>query len=101
MTAALPKKNAQRARVVVFTQGADETILVKDGKVHRFAVEKMPREKIVDTTGAGDAFTGGFLSQYVQGESLEKAVAAGHYVASVVIQRSGPSYPDEPHSFKF
>ncbi|KAH6565090.1 hypothetical protein BASA62_007471 [Batrachochytrium salamandrivorans] len=80
--AALPKANAARPRLVVLTHGAKST-------------------DIVDTNGAGDAFCGGFMSQLVQGRPVEQSVAAGHYVANVVIQRSGPSYPSEPHSFKF
>ena len=62
---------------------------------------KIDSKDIVDTTGAGDAFVGGFLSQYVQGESIPQCVAAGNYLANIVIQRDGPTYPTEPHSFKF
>ena len=46
-------------------------------------------EKLVDTNGAGDAFVGGFLAQLVQGESIAKAVDAGHYAARHIIQVSG------------
>lgn len=41
----------------------------------------------------GDAFVGGFLSRLVLGQSIDKCVAAGNYVASVVIQRNGATYP--------
>jgi adenosine kinase len=100
-TAALPKKNTTLPRIVVFTQGSDETVVATGTKVQTFSILPVATEQIVDTTGAGDAFVGGFLSQLAQGASLEQSIAAAHYVASVVIQRSGPSYPDEPHSFKF
>ncbi len=52
--AELPKENKSRSRVVVFTQGANDTILVYEGKVHRVPVPAIPAEKIVDTNGAGD-----------------------------------------------
>lgn len=39
-------------------------------------VFKVPNEEIVDTNGCGDAYVGGFLSQYVQGKSLEKCLRA-------------------------
>ena len=74
----LPKKNTERPRVVVITQGADPTVLaigkkrfctstsetcacvVSAGKAtEEFAVKKPP--VIVDTNGAGDSFVGGTL----------------------------------------
>lgn len=99
--AALPKSNNARSRLVVFTQGAHPTITVQDGLVKEFPVIPIDVAKIVDTNGAGDAFCGGFMSQYVQGKPLEACIAAGNYVANVVIQRSGPTYPDTPHQFCF
>ncbi|KAI8815959.1 Ribokinase-like protein [Fimicolochytrium jonesii] len=98
--ASSPKVNASRSRLVVFTQGAHDTVVVQDGKVTKIPIIPIAREKIVDTNGAGDAFVGGFWAQYVQGKSLETAVKAGHYVANVVIQRSGPTYPKEAHGFR-
>jgi adenosine kinase len=54
----LPKKNSQRKRVVVITQGSDPTVLAITGQdLKEFAVKK-PLE-IVDTNGAGDSFVGG------------------------------------------
>eukprot|EP00842_Homolaphlyctis_polyrhiza_P005806 jgi/Hompol1/6226/HPOL_001337-RA len=99
--AALPKANASRPRLVVFTHGAQPTVVAYNGSIKTFPIIPIKVEDIVDTNGAGDAFCGGFLSQYVQGHSVEQSVAAGHYVANVVIQRSGPSYPSEPHKFTF
>ena len=52
-------------------------------------------EKMVDTNGAGDAFTGGFLSQVAIKKDLETAVRAGIWMASQIIQRSGCSFPEE------
>ncbi|KAL2915784.1 adenosine kinase [Polyrhizophydium stewartii] len=99
--AALPKANTLRPRLVVFTHGAQPTVIAYNGTTKTFPIIPIDVKDIVDTNGAGDAFVGGFLSQYVQGHSVEQSVAAGHYVAHVVIQRSGPSYPSEPHTFSF
>lgn len=96
----MPKKFS-RPRMVVFTQGVHDTIVAFDGKISQFPIVKIAQDKIVDTNGAGDAFCGGFLSQFVQGLSTPQCVAAGHYVAHTVIQRTGPSYPSEKHSFTF
>ncbi|KAI8901304.1 Ribokinase-like protein [Globomyces pollinis-pini] len=98
--AALPKLSS-RPRLVVFTQGIHDTIVCYEGKISTFPIIAIEQSKIVDTNGAGDAFCGGFLSQFVQGKSHEQSVAGGHYLAHVVIQRTGPSFPETPHTFKF
>jgi len=90
--AALPKASA-RARTVIITQGKDATIVVHNGKVTLYPVPPLKPEEIVDVNGAGDAFTGGFLSQIVQGGSVEKAIKAGHYAASVILGVSGTKLP--------
>ena len=84
----MPKKGSA-GRTVVFTQGSKSTLVAKDGKVTEYKVEALPKEKLVDTNGAGDAFVGGFLSQLVQDKSLEECVKAGHWAASQIIQVSG------------
>ncbi|CAN0431315.1 unnamed protein product, partial [Hapterophycus canaliculatus] len=45
------------------------------------------------STGAGDAFVGGFLAQLVKNESIDKCVDAGHWASRVIIQRSGCTFP--------
>ncbi|XP_055000206.1 adenosine kinase-like [Sorex araneus] len=57
---ALPKVNSKRQRIVVFTQGKDETIMATESEVTTFAVLEKDQKEIVDTNGAGNAFVGGF-----------------------------------------
>ena len=92
--ARFPKANGSRPRVVCFTQGSDSTVVACNETVTVLPVEPLPREKLVDTNGAGDAFVGGFLSQLVQGKDHAACVEAGHYAARVIIQRSGCTYPE-------
>ena len=58
-------------------------------EIKEIEVPKIEADKLVDTNGAGDAFVGGFLSQYVQDKSLEKSVDCGIWVSGLIIQRSG------------
>ncbi|CAA2969026.1 adenosine kinase 2 [Olea europaea subsp. europaea] len=92
----LPKVNETRKRITVITQGGDPVVVAEDGKVKLFPVILLPKEKLVDTNGAGDAFVGGFLSQLVQEKPIEDCVKAGCYAANVIIQRSGCTYPEKP-----
>ena len=64
----LPKKSGSRCRTVVFTQGADPTIVAQNGKVSTYAVPKLNKELLIDTNGAGDAFVGGFLARLADGK---------------------------------
>lgn len=48
-----------------------------------------PVKKIVDTTGAGDAYAAGFLFGYTQGKSLEESARLGTLCATHVIQQIG------------
>ncbi|TJX40291.1 hypothetical protein E8P77_32680 [Soehngenia saccharolytica] len=91
-----PKASGTHKRIAVITQGADPVVVAEDGKVKLFPVIRLPKEKLVDTNGAGDAFVGGFLSQLVLGKPIEDCVEAAKYAANVIIQRSGCTYPDTP-----
>ncbi|XP_069958812.1 uncharacterized protein Adk2 isoform X3 [Cherax quadricarinatus] len=93
--AALEKENTKRERVVVFTQGADNVILAKDGKISEFPAIKLPEEKLIDTNGAGDAFTGGFMAQLIQGKTIEACIKCGIWAATEIIQRSGCSFSQD------
>ena len=91
--AAHPKASGTRPRVVVFTQGAEFTLVCSQGVITKYPVEALPRALLVDTNGAGDAFVGGFLSQLVQEKSLAECVRAAHFAARTIIQRSGCTFP--------
>uniref|UniRef100_A0A8B9Y2D7 Adenosine kinase n=1 Tax=Bos mutus grunniens TaxID=30521 RepID=A0A8B9Y2D7_BOSMU len=95
-TQALPKVNSKRQRIVIFTQGREDTILATESEVTAFAVLDQDQTEIVDTNGAGDAFVGGFLSQLVSDKPLTACVRAGHYAASVIIRRTGCTFPEKP-----
>uniref|UniRef100_A0A3B3ZRT2 Adenosine kinase n=1 Tax=Periophthalmus magnuspinnatus TaxID=409849 RepID=A0A3B3ZRT2_9GOBI len=90
----LPKANAKRQRIVVFTQGKDDTVATV---ATMFPVLDIDQNEIVDTNGAGDAFVGGFLSALVQEQSLEECIRAGHYAANVIIRRVGCTFPEKPN----
>jgi len=91
--AALPKASGSRPRVVVFTQGSDNTLVACGGVINSYPVPQLPKEKLVDTNGAGDAFVGGFLAKLASGCDLETCVKAGNYAARQIIQVSGCKIP--------
>jgi adenosine kinase len=87
--ASSPKKNPSRPRTVIFTQGSSSTIVAYNGAVTEYAVVPLPKEQLVDTNGAGDAFVGGFLAGLLAGKDVGACVEAGHWAARFIIQQSG------------
>uniref|UniRef100_A0A7N9AUT5 Adenosine kinase n=1 Tax=Mastacembelus armatus TaxID=205130 RepID=A0A7N9AUT5_9TELE len=92
----LPKVNKKRKRIVVLTQGKEETVMALSDKIETFPVLPIDPKDIVDTNGAGDAFVGGFLSQLVQEKPPNQCVKAAHYAANVIIRQSGCTFPENP-----
>lgn len=92
--AMLPKENGSKSRLVIITQGEGPVVAVEHGKVKTFPVEALEKSDIVDTNGAGDAFVGGFLAQWVLGNGLETSVRCGIWAATHCIKRSGCTMPD-------
>jgi len=58
-------------------------------------VIKIPDDRIVDTNGAGDAFVGGFLAQYIQGKSIAESIECGIWTATEIIQQNGCTFPKD------
>jgi sugar/nucleoside kinase (ribokinase family) len=48
-----------------------------------------PVQKVIDTTGAGDAYAAAFLFGWVSGKSLAECADLGSYVGAAVIQQVG------------
>jgi len=89
-----------RKRTVVITQGSEPTIVCVAGRCTKHAILALPKEKLVDTNGAGDSYVGGFLAGLTKGLSMEQCCKAGAYAASIIVQNSGCTFPGKP-DYKF
>jgi sugar/nucleoside kinase (ribokinase family) len=74
------------ARRVVIKQGARGAIALLGGRVLSVAARRV---KVVDTTGAGDAFNGGFLAALLAGQSIEACLKAGVRMGSNCVRAVG------------
>ncbi len=76
------------AGLVVITRG-EKGVLVYDGEFREFEALPVRRDEVVDPTGAGDAFAGGFLAGYSRGQPVEECVGLGLERAREVLKKEG------------
>jgi ribokinase len=74
---------------VVVVKMGDEGSLVYESKRDRFYPIPVFETKVIDTTGAGDTYSGGFMAMYVRSGNLLEAGLAGAISASFAIQDFG------------
>lgn len=74
-------------KIVIIKRGSKGAAIF-DGK-DTFSVGVYPVSEIVDTTGAGDTFGGGFVASLAKGESLSDAVIYGSALASICVEGFG------------
>lgn len=80
------KELGEMVDIVVLTMGEDGSVTCQGRNISKVPAKKV---NVVDTTGAGDAFSAGFLSGRLRGLGIEKCSRSGHDVAAEVIQRFG------------
>ncbi len=78
--------------VAVVTMG-DKGSWAKSGKI-KFYTPAFPADTL-DTTGAGDLFTSGFLYGYLENEPLQRCAIIGSLVASKVVETLGAEMSKE------
>jgi adenosine kinase len=75
-------------RVLVITRGKDGADLYSDGtSVH---IPTVPEDGVVDPTGVGDAFRGGFLTGYSRGFEWRLCGEIGSLAAVYCLEQRGP-----------
>lgn len=77
----------QQVDNIVVTRGKDGADVYADGK--EFHIPTVPEQQIVDPTGVGDAFRGGFLAGYSKGWDWELCGQVGSLAAVYVLEQSG------------
>jgi sugar/nucleoside kinase (ribokinase family) len=88
------KKLGTHTRISVVKNGAENTHIFSDGmhiKVPSFHTD------VRDTTGAGDAFSAGFIYGLIKGHSLRTCGKIASFVASKTIEKIGAQAPDDIH----
>jgi sugar/nucleoside kinase (ribokinase family) len=77
-------------RVVIATLGAEGSVVSAQASVRR--VPACPSNRVVDPTGAGDAFMGGFLAEYTCKKDPFWCACVGSAAASLVVEDVGTRF---------
>jgi sugar/nucleoside kinase (ribokinase family) len=85
LEAALPFWRARRPLVVIKRGAQGCLALGPHGKLEAPA----PTVKVVDTTGAGDAFNGGFLAAWLRGRPLRQGLEQGNRMGAASTRKVG------------
>jgi sugar/nucleoside kinase (ribokinase family) len=78
---------AKHACVAVITRSSAGAVVLEGGRRHVISGETVT--KVIDSTGAGDMFAGGFMAAMVEGRSLPDCARVGCITAAEVISHYG------------
>ena len=76
--------------MIVITRGKKGAIAIFGDDVVECSAKK--DLKIVDLTGAGDLFAGGFLHGYINGKNIKESLDKGTEMSSKIIQITGARF---------
>lgn len=85
---ALKKVREYGVEIAIATMGDKGVLLSFNNKI--FSVPAAKPKIVVDPTGAGDAFIGAFLAEYIRGENPLWCACAGVAASSFLIEKVGP-----------
>ncbi|MDP6604826.1 MAG: PfkB family carbohydrate kinase [Dehalococcoidia bacterium] len=87
LVATLEAQARRRGKLYIVTLGPDGSLAV--GGADRVRCAAVPVDQVVDTTGAGDVFSAGFLREYCTSRDVAASLQVGSRVAAESIQRIG------------
>jgi len=74
--------------IAAVTLSEKGSVIINSGQ--RFDIAPVAVDELMDTTGAGDAYAGGFLYAFTQNMSMEECGKYGSIAASEIIAQMGP-----------
>ena len=80
---------------IVIKRGSDSCIIQSAEGRFDVPANKISKDKVIDTTAAGDSFSAGYLGARLTGRSPAQSAVQGHLVAGTIIQYRGAIIPLE------
>lgn len=83
--------NTKKSNTVVITLGSKGSLFTSPKSDESIFVAARKVDNVVDTTGAGDTFLGGLLTQVSIGKPIQEAVEFASFASSLAVQKAGAS----------
>ena len=87
----IQESNRRGVKTVVVTLGEDGALIGAENEV--IQLDPMPAGPVIDTTGAGDSFKGGFIHGFLEGKSIAESALIGNVCAGLTITGRGALNP--------
>jgi sugar/nucleoside kinase (ribokinase family) len=92
----ITKESDPKIAACVFRSGGARTVIIKLGEKGCWVesdsftgLVPAPAVEVIDTTGAGDAFTAGYIAGILGGAKLEEACLNGNQAGARIVQKLG------------
>lgn len=79
----------KKLKLICVTKAKKGLILLEKGKKTNISPVLIEKEKIIDTTGAGDAVVLGFIKSLIENKDYKQALIEGQKLSAKVIQKYG------------
>ncbi|ROT82301.1 uncharacterized protein [Penaeus vannamei] len=93
------ERGASKQKLVVVTKGPSPLLYVDNHIVRERCVPPISPKDIIDTTGAGDSFVGGFLAALSRRRKLNHCLDCGTWTAQKLLQQKGCTLPTYAATF--
>lgn len=80
---------------IVIKRGSESCLIATNDELFEIPAQKIAKEKVIDTTAAGDSFGAGYIAGRLMNLSPVDSAAQGHLLASTVIQYRGAIIPKD------
>lgn len=84
---------SELGNLFAITRSADGSVIVRGSE--RIDQKADPVEKVIDTTGAGDAYAAGFLHAYANDKPLRSCARLGSWCGAQAVQQMGARFESE------
>lgn len=84
---------ADLGNLFAITRGAEGSVIVRGSE--RIEISADPVRKVIDSTGAGDAYAAGFLYGYAQDKPLRSCGRLGSWCGAQAVQQLGARFESE------
>ena len=89
LKSAITKVHDFGVKIVLVTLGSKGAVLSIDSS--RYFIPIFKPRAVIDPTGAGDSFLGGFLAEFLNKKEAKWCAAIGAAIASLVVEKKGPN----------